>query len=56
MEWRVFWTRRPGSASSTPQARRVAVVQVADTAGVILVIQVGATPRKLLFMNLLASA
>lgn len=38
IEWRVFFTRR--SASTKMTERRSAVVQIADTRGVILVVQV----------------
>ncbi|KIL66138.1 hypothetical protein M378DRAFT_432809 [Amanita muscaria Koide BX008] len=45
MEWRVLWTRKANSAQSVAQDRRVAVVQLADTGGMILVIQVFAMSR-----------
>ncbi|KAF8624705.1 hypothetical protein AX17_007036 [Amanita inopinata Kibby_2008] len=41
LEWRVLFTRRTANGASVTQYdRRVAVVQIADTAGLILVVQV----------------
>ncbi|KAF8153264.1 ribonuclease H-like domain-containing protein [Crassisporium funariophilum] len=44
-EWRVFFRKSRGVGSSASRERRVAVVQVADTRGMILVIQVYAMGR-----------
>ena len=40
MEWRVFFRRQRNLTSARALERRIAVVQVADTRGVILVVQV----------------
>ena len=40
MEWRLYFTRRKNALSATRIERRTAVVQVADTNGLILIIQI----------------
>ena len=40
MEWRLYFTRRKNAAKATLVDRRTAVVQVADSTGLILVIQI----------------
>ena len=40
IEWRVLFTRQHNSTSAQLKERRTAVVQVADTKGIILVLQV----------------
>jgi hypothetical protein len=49
MEWRVLFRRQRNSTSTQMTERRIAVVQVADTRGVILVVQVYGMERTLTF-------
>lgn len=46
LEWRVTYFRTPGTNSSVQRERRTAVVQIADSAGLILIIQVNEMQSK----------